>query len=125
MNKIREGKERKDGINPRPTTPKPFIKPPPQGSRLLENKEPILGCNVRSFLEQLTQRLPPWDKERHNLTVDEDGDMVLTIKIGEFFWPCKLSDEDLLKSVDELADEIEKMIKAKYASFVPATGDNL
>lgn len=125
MSRIKEGKVRKGGVNPEPTTPKPSIKPLPQGSGLFEIGEPILGNSARLLLKQLTKAMYPWAGQHHNLTIDEDGNMILTIMLGECYWPLTLEESDLSKSIDELVDKICQKVRNKYVSFVPAIDDSL
>ncbi len=90
-------------------------------NRIKEGKErigePILGNSARLLLNRLTATLSPGEGQRHNLTVDSDGEMTITLMMGDYYWPCKFSDEDLLKPVDKLADEITEMIKARYYDY--------
>lgn len=125
MSRIKEGKVTKGGVNPAPTTPKPSIKPPSQDLKFFEIGKPIMGNSARLFLELLTNAMSPWEGQHHNLTIDKDNNMILTMMFGECYWSFALEESDLSKPIDKLADEICQKVRAKYVAFLPAIDDSL
>ncbi|MHC4749536.1 MAG: hypothetical protein ACYTFW_06630 [Planctomycetota bacterium] len=59
------------------------------------------------LLRQLTKIAPPGEGQRHNLTVEDNGDLVLYLMLGDIYHPVKFEDEDLDKPITQLLAEIE------------------
>lgn len=51
--------------------------------------------------------IPSAEKQRHNLTLDENGNLVLHLMLGDQFIPIVFEDVDLDKSPNELVVEIK------------------
>lgn len=62
---------------------------------------------ARLFLRKLEDRIAPGQGQRHNLTIDGKGELVLALMLGEEVVTCVLEYDDLVKSVDEIVDEVE------------------
>jgi hypothetical protein len=67
--------------------------------------------NAKLLLQKLTILIPPGEDQRHNLTVNEDGNLMLGLMLGDVFQYLMLEDEDFLKSADSLANEICRAVK--------------
>ncbi len=62
--------------------------------------------NAKLLLEQLTKTIPPGQEQRHNLTIDEQGNLVLYLMLGKRYQPVILTEEELDKSANDLTEEI-------------------
>ena len=62
--------------------------------------------SAKLLLQRLTEIVPPGDGQRHNLTVDKDGDLILHLMLGDKFIPVKLTEDDFDKPVHLLVNEI-------------------
>lgn len=62
--------------------------------------------NVKILLEQVTKTMPPAEKQRHNLTLDENKNLVLHLMLGDQFIPVLFENIDFDKPIEELVKEI-------------------
>ena len=70
--------------------------------------------DAKLLLELLTISIPPGNKQRHNLTVEDDK-LILHLICGDLCHPFELEDADFDKPVAQLAEEIRsQMVKAGY-----------
>jgi hypothetical protein len=74
--------------------------------------------SARLLLERLTEIIPPaiaasGVRMRHNLTIDESGNLVLHFMLEGKFVPVIIEDEDLDKPVHQLVNEIELALNVK------------
>lgn len=71
--------------------------------------------NAKLLLEQLTKTIPPGEGEqqsqRHNITIDENGNLVVCLMLGECYQPLVLGDSDLDKPINELVSEIYQWVR--------------
>lgn len=75
-----------------------------EGSKLL---------NPREILTMLTKLLPPKEGQRHKLTIDEEGALVLTLMLDEGMLDLKiLDDENLKRDVGSVVAEISMGVQA-------------
>ena len=68
---------------------------------------------TRLFLRKLEERVPPGEGQRHNLTIDDKGDLVLALMLGENVATFILEFDDLVKAVDEIVDEVETVYRGR------------
>lgn len=69
--------------------------------------------NVKVLLGMLTELLPPKKGQRHNLTIDEKGVLVLTLMLDEGMLDLKiLDDENLKRNVGSVVAEISIGVQA-------------
>ena len=72
---------------------------------------------AKRLLEALTEALPPGGGQRHGIAV-ADGNLVVTLMLGEFCVPAYLEDEDLDRPAGEIAEEIVALVKAEHPQLV-------
>lgn len=65
---------------------------------------------AKLLLEQLAEAMPPGAGQRHNLTVDESGNLVVYLMLGEHYQPAILTESDMEKPVEDLVIEIGNMV---------------
>lgn len=63
-----------------------------------------------AFLERLSERLPPGEGQRHNIT-GNNGTLVLHLMFGETFVPVYLQTLDLDRAVDDVIGEIVMLVE--------------
>ena len=68
---------------------------------------------AKRLLEALTEALPPGGGQRHGITI-EDGNLAVTLMLGERYVPAYLEDEDLDRPAGEIAAEIVALVKTEY-----------
>lgn len=67
--------------------------------------------NAKLLLKQLTKDIPPGQGQRHNLTIDEGGNLVIHLMLGKRYQPIALTEKDLDLTVDELAKEVYQYVR--------------
>jgi len=67
--------------------------------------------HAHGLLTKLNELLPPTGGKRHNITLSDDGSMVVTLAMDRF-WPFKLKDDDLLRVGESVALEIVDIYKS-------------
>jgi hypothetical protein len=72
---------------------------------------------AKELLEQLTERFIPGRKQRHNLTLDNKGQLEVTLMLGEQYLPIVLEDADLDLGISDLVDEICRAIMAQHGEL--------
>lgn len=70
---------------------------------------------AKKLLELMTKKFPPDKPRRHSLTLDDDGELQLTLAINDLFQPILIKDG---KSAEFLAAEITNVLLE--AGLVPA-----
>ncbi len=78
--------------------------------------------SAKQLLEALTEALPPGEGQRHSITV-ADGNLAVTLMLGERYVPAYLEDEDLDRPAGEIAEEIVGLIKAEHPQLVGGEGN--
>lgn len=66
---------------------------------------------VGLFLELLNKRIPPGEGQRHNLTLNNNGKLELTLMLGEKYVPFQLEEIDLDLRVLDLVETIQHVLK--------------
>ncbi len=84
-----------------------------EGSNLFGNDEIFGLLNAKALLGMLTERLPPKEGQRHNLTIDKEGALDLTLMLGKEMLTTILDDEDLVRNVGDVVDGICAGVQAR------------
>lgn len=68
--------------------------------------------NAKILLEELTRRMPPDPPRRHGLMLGDDGRLSLQLAVFDLFVPVNFEDGDLDKPPEQMAAEIEKLVRS-------------
>lgn len=67
--------------------------------------------DAKALLQLLTERIAPGENQRHSLTLADDGEKLqVTLMLGDRYVPFVIEEDDLLKPVNELVDEILSIV---------------
>lgn len=69
--------------------------------------------SARLLLKRLAEIAPSGDAQGHNLTIDEGGELVLTLMVYDTFYPIVIGEVDLDKPIHQLVGEIERALIAQ------------
>jgi len=61
---------------------------------------------AKLLLEQLTIQMPPGIGQRHSITIDEAGNLVVTLMMGDVYVPATLEEGDYDKGIYDLVAEL-------------------
>ena len=66
--------------------------------------------SAKDLLSKINDILPPSEPRKHNITINDDGDLVVTLAMDKFY-PFKIEDKDLLRLPESIALEIVSIYK--------------
>ncbi len=64
---------------------------------------------ARILLERLTEEFPPGENQRHNITINSKGNIIITLMIDGKYYPFLINEDDLNKTSFQLLEEIREL----------------